>query len=118
MEAYFGIRINSFSSLVMGAKYFSEYEVHRGSIFDCCWLSCERRIVTGSADKTIRMTDAATGEVVQQFGGHDSTVRSVQPHPTDPSPFYHMINIFFVCVKIGFIKSLLVAESVARSWQF
>jgi WD40 repeat protein len=50
---------------------------HKGEILDLCLSSDEEWIVTGSADNTARIWDAATGTEVVKLSGHVSEVTAV-----------------------------------------
>lgn len=47
---------------VGGGRCLQTYSAHRGSVRDACWLSCGRRLLSGSFDGTAALTDVETGE--------------------------------------------------------
>lgn len=53
---------------------------HSDRVCAVAWLSAER-LVTGSADKTLKIWDVATGKSVQTLAGHEQAVLTVAAHP-------------------------------------
>ena len=54
---------------------------HRGYVTSVAFSPDDKRIVTGSEDKTARVWDASTGKEVLQLKGHSSFVFSVAFSP-------------------------------------
>ena len=54
---------------------------HKGWIARIAWSPDGRRLASPSEDKTIRIWDAVTGEVVRTLGGHANAVLSVAWSP-------------------------------------
>ena len=54
---------------------------HSGNVRSVAFSPDGTRVVSGSADKTIKIWSATTGEVVQTLDGHSDTVKSVAFSP-------------------------------------
>jgi len=52
-------------------------EGHTDDVTSVAFSSDDRRIVSGSGDKSVRVWDASTGETLKVLDGHSSYVRSV-----------------------------------------
>ncbi|VDP33885.1 unnamed protein product [Schistosoma margrebowiei] len=59
------------------------YEAHNNAVFDVKWLSSGSSFLTASGDQSIRLIDAETGVIIQQFFGHTMSVRSLSFMPSD-----------------------------------
>ncbi|XP_056623737.1 WD repeat-containing protein 25 [Triplophysa dalaica] len=62
------------------------YSTQLGSIRDACWLPCGRRILSGSFDGTVALTDVETGKTVVKME-NEFKVGCVTPRPCDPDVF-------------------------------
>nr|XP_055027403.1 WD repeat-containing protein 25 isoform X1 [Misgurnus anguillicaudatus] len=62
------------------------YSHQRGAIRDACWLPCGRRILSGSFDGTVALTDVETGKTVVKVE-NEFKVGCVAPRPCDPDVF-------------------------------
>lgn len=59
-----------------------EISVHENSVFDIKWFDSDRKIITASADHTLRAVDLSTEHYISTFRGHFGTVRSVSAAQT------------------------------------
>ncbi|XP_026096026.1 WD repeat-containing protein 25-like [Carassius auratus] len=62
------------------------YSAHRGSVRDACWLSCGRRLLSGSFDGSAAVTDVETGQTISRME-NGFKVCCVAPRPSDPEVF-------------------------------
>ncbi len=56
---------------------------HRGQVNCVAWSHDGRHIATGSADRTVRLWDAASGSEIRSIAGHNGAVASVAFSPDD-----------------------------------
>ncbi|CAH8448347.1 unnamed protein product [Schistosoma turkestanicum] len=76
--------VHLYDTSVTGSQAFlKHYEAHSNAVFDVKWLSSGSSFLTASGDQSIRLIDAETGVVIQQFFGHTMSVRSLSFMPSD-----------------------------------
>ena len=63
------------------ARHFVETLLHQGTVLSVCVSPCGKRIISGSADETIKMWDIDTGACIRTLEGHSDEVRSVCVSP-------------------------------------
>ncbi|KAK4472613.1 hypothetical protein MN116_003849 [Schistosoma mekongi] len=71
------------TSLTGSQAFLKYYEAHNNAVFDVKWLSSGSSFLTASGDQSIRLIDAETGVIIQQFFGHTMSVRSLSFMPSD-----------------------------------
>ncbi|XP_052009456.1 WD repeat-containing protein 25 [Xyrauchen texanus] len=62
------------------------YSAHGGAVRDACWLPCGRRLLSGSFDGSVALTDVETGKTVVKME-NEFKVGCVAPRPSDPDVF-------------------------------
>ncbi|CAH8471181.1 unnamed protein product [Schistosoma bovis] len=76
--------VHLYDTSVTGTQAFlKHYEAHNNAVFDVKWLSSGSSFLTASGDQSIRLIDAETGVIIQQFFGHTMSVRSLSFMPSD-----------------------------------
>ncbi|TNN17733.1 Denticleless protein [Schistosoma japonicum] len=76
--------VHLYDTSVTGSQAFlKHYEAHNNAVFDVKWLSSGSSFLTASGDQSIRLIDAETGVIIQQFFGHTMSVRSLSFMPSD-----------------------------------
>ncbi|KAJ8341646.1 hypothetical protein SKAU_G00339370 [Synaphobranchus kaupii] len=69
-----------------GGRCLRTCSSHSGAVRDACWSQCGRRLLTGSFDRRVRLTDVETGqEVVGMNNQFKVTCLALQP--SDPHVF-------------------------------
>ncbi|KAJ3176921.1 hypothetical protein HK101_010336 [Irineochytrium annulatum] len=63
------------------------FDAHENAIFDLCWTSDDRFMVTVSGDQTGKLWDVETQTCVNVFQGHTCSVKSIANNPADPNVF-------------------------------
>src|SRR5688572_6948511 len=71
--------VTAISSLLFAQKKKAAVSPgHTAAITNACFNKSGDLILTASADKTARLWNAGTGELIQTFGGHKGEVTSVE----------------------------------------
>ncbi|KAI8913985.1 WD40-repeat-containing domain protein [Powellomyces hirtus] len=60
---------------------------HHNAIFDICWTSDDRHLVSAAGDQTVRIWDVETQKCTIIFQGHNCSIKSVANHPRNPHLF-------------------------------
>ncbi|XP_066539892.1 WD repeat-containing protein 25 [Hoplias malabaricus] len=60
------------------------YSIHSGAVRDVCWLPCGQRLLSGSFDNAVAVTDVETGQIVTKVE-NQFKVSCLAFQPSDPS---------------------------------
>jgi WD40 repeat protein len=60
------------------------FDAHKNAIFEAKWNNDSTRIITGSADATMKLFDSSTLQTVSEFKGHGSSIKTVSFHHAQP----------------------------------
>ncbi|XP_012935230.1 denticleless protein homolog [Aplysia californica] len=63
------------------------WQIHTNAVFDLEWLQGEDRILSGSGDQTIVLHDVPTGQKLETFRGHASSIKSISCRVGDDAVF-------------------------------
>ncbi|XP_021758636.1 denticleless protein homolog A-like [Chenopodium quinoa] len=61
----------------------SSWVAHDNSVYDICWTKDDTRVLTASADHTIKLWDVEQKKCYGMLRGHVGSVKSVSCHPTN-----------------------------------
>ncbi|CAO2833591.1 unnamed protein product [Amaranthus hypochondriacus] len=61
----------------------SSWVTHDNSVYDFCWIKDDTRVLTASADHTIKVWDVEQKKCCAVLRGHSGSVKSVSNHPTN-----------------------------------
>jgi len=63
------------------------WQIHNNAVFDLEWFAGENKILSGSGDQTIVLHDVSTGEKLETFRGHSSSIKSISCRLNDDAVF-------------------------------
>jgi WD40 repeat protein len=66
------------------SSILSTYEGHTGTITSLAWAPDGKRLASASGDRTVRVWDAATGQLLLPYAGHQAPVLAVDWSPAPP----------------------------------
>ncbi|KAF7727362.1 hypothetical protein EC973_007605 [Apophysomyces ossiformis] len=64
--------------------YHTAFYTHKNTVIDVNWSQDDSMLLTGSADRLMRIWDVETQNCLATFEGHTMSLRSVNWHPTNP----------------------------------
>ena len=76
-------------------------------MFDLEWLEREDKILSGSGDQTIVLHDVPTGDKLETFRGHDSSINSISARVGDDGLYFLNSYFFFNKISCYFDDSVL-----------
>ncbi|GAB2236305.1 hypothetical protein Droror1_Dr00028024 [Drosera rotundifolia] len=61
----------------------ASWVVHQNAVFDISWIKDDAKILTASADQTIKVWDVQERKCTRTLTGHTGTIKSLSSHPTN-----------------------------------
>ncbi|KAG0168876.1 hypothetical protein DFQ30_004214 [Apophysomyces sp. BC1015] len=70
------------------AGHHTAFYAHNNTVLDVNWSYDDSMLLTGSADRLMRIWDVETQNCMATFEGHNMSLRSVNWHPTNPGKIW------------------------------